>query len=60
MFNKLSHLPLTPEWHRLVAHQQVIEPLQMRDLFAADPQRFERFSIELDGLLFDYKAFFNS
>src|SRR5690606_19459702 len=28
--------------------------LHMRDLFAADPQRFERFSLRLDDILFDY------
>jgi glucose-6-phosphate isomerase len=28
--------------------------LHMRDLFDADPQRFERYSLKLDDLLFDY------
>jgi glucose-6-phosphate isomerase len=38
----------------LMRHYQEIGDLQMRDLFAADPDRFERFSIEIEDLLLDY------
>jgi len=41
-------------WQDLAAHWREIEPLQMRDLFAQDPDRFERFSLEACGILLDY------
>jgi glucose-6-phosphate isomerase len=43
-----------PAWKALKAHKQEIEGLHMRDLFAQDPQRFERFSLQFHDLLFDY------
>jgi glucose-6-phosphate isomerase len=44
----------TAQWRALSAHYAEVKDLHMRDLFAADPERFPRFSVELDGLLFDY------
>ncbi len=44
----------TPPWRALAAHVEDIRDVEMRDLFAADPGRFDRFSIELPGMLFDY------
>lgn len=44
----------TQEWQALLAHQQRLDKTHLRDLFAEDPQRFKRFSAELDGLLVDY------
>jgi glucose-6-phosphate isomerase len=38
----------------LAAHASSIASLHMRDLFADDPKRFERFSAEFDDLLLDY------
>ena len=38
----------------LMQHYRDIEPLQMRDLFARDPQRFDRFSVEAGDLLLDF------
>ncbi len=49
-----------PAWQALQQHQRVIAALHMRDLFARDPQRFEKFSLRVsDGtsgsdILFDY------
>jgi glucose-6-phosphate isomerase len=43
-----------PAWKDLEAHYQEISALHMRDLFASDPERFERFSLRLDDILFDY------
>ncbi len=43
-----------PAWKALQAHKQAIENKHMRDLFAQDPQRFERFSLQFQDLLFDY------
>jgi len=50
----MSVLTSSAAWQDLQQHQQTIEPLQMRDLFAADPLRFEKFSLQLDDILFDY------
>jgi len=47
-------LTQSPAWQALQAHQAQIAPLHMRDLFARDPQRFERFSLNLGDLLLDY------
>jgi glucose-6-phosphate isomerase len=38
----------------LRAHQAQMAAVQMRNLFAADPGRFERFSLQVGGLLLDY------
>ena len=41
-------------WARLHQHQRATRHMHMRQLFEADARRFERFSVELDGLLLDY------
>lgn len=48
--------PLTslPAWQALAAHRQAMAGSHMRDLFAADPERFEAFSLRLDDMLVDY------
>jgi glucose-6-phosphate isomerase len=43
-----------PAWQALAKHYGEIAAVQMRDLFARDPQRFERFSLRLGDILFDY------
>jgi glucose-6-phosphate isomerase len=50
----MSNLDESPAWHALVQHQRVIGELHMRDLFASDPRRFERFSLRLGDILFDF------
>ncbi len=47
-------LPSLPAWQSLAEHSEVLRDLQMRDLFAEDPQRFSRYSLRLDDLLLDY------
>jgi len=51
-----SGTPLTETspWKALAAHYREIRDVNMRELFAADPDRFSRFSLELEDLLFDY------
>ncbi|HAL16650.1 MAG TPA: glucose-6-phosphate isomerase [Anaerolineaceae bacterium] len=44
----------SPAWQALVEHQREIAQLHMRNLFAADPARFERFSLRFGDILFDY------
>lgn len=39
---------------QLRLHRAAMARVHMRDLFAADPQRFERFSLRVGGVLLDY------
>ena len=43
-----------PAWKALVAHQQRIRDLHLRKLFADDPKRAERMTVEAVGLYLDY------
>ena len=54
--NKKRTMSLTrsPAWRALVAHRRTWHDRHLRDLFAADPQRFERFSLKACDLLLDY------
>ena len=36
-------------WEALRQHHEAVADVHMRDLFAADPRRFERFSMIIDG-----------
>ena len=47
-------LTSTASYQALQSHAQDAQQWQMRDLFAQDPQRFERFSSEAAGLFLDY------
>lgn len=44
----------TAAWQLLREEQAIMQAIQMKDLFASDPQRFEKFSIQLEDILFDY------
>lgn len=45
----------TQAWFLLKKHhEEEMSRRHMRDLFAQDPERFQRFSIRLDDILFDY------
>jgi glucose-6-phosphate isomerase len=50
----MSALTQSSAWQQLLAHYREVAPLHLRDLFAEDPQRFARFSLRLDDMLFDY------
>ena len=43
-----------PAWKALQEHHAKIQNLHLRQLFAEDPQRGERFALEAVGLYFDY------
>jgi len=43
-----------PAWLALTAHHQKIEPLQLRELFANDPGRGKRLTVEAAGVFLDY------
>lgn len=49
--NKLTE---SSAWQTLRAHASEMADVQMRDLFARDPERFERFTLRLDDLLLDF------
>ena len=44
----------TPAWQALAAHAEKLRPQHLRQLFADDPDRFQRFSLQHDGLLLDF------
>jgi glucose-6-phosphate isomerase len=44
----------TAAWKKLTAHHETVNRLQMKNLFAEDPRRFERFSIRFNDLLVDF------
>jgi glucose-6-phosphate isomerase len=44
----------TPAWKALRDHHAAVATAHMRDLFAADPDRFERFSILWEDMIVDY------
>ena len=41
-------------WQALNTHHKAMKHQHMRDLFAQDSERFQRFTIALDDILFDY------
>jgi glucose-6-phosphate isomerase len=47
-------LTTTPAWQALAAHADTLRQQHLRDLFAADSERFARLSLHHDGLLLDY------
>jgi glucose-6-phosphate isomerase len=51
---ELSPLRQRPAWQALEAHYEKIRDRHLRDLFAEDPQRAEKLSLEALGVLLDY------
>src|SRR4051794_15782954 len=47
-------LTARPAWKALETHLQKVKPSRLRDLFAADPKRAERMTVEAVGLSLDY------
>lgn len=41
-------------WKKLEDHHNDVADLHMRDLFANDPERFNKFSLKFNDILFDY------
>ena len=50
----MSSLIDSPVWQALQSHFDSVRDLQMRDLFEADPKRFEKYSVCFNDILFDY------
>jgi glucose-6-phosphate isomerase len=43
-----------PAWEALATHHKKVQGVHLRDLFAADPKRGERLTVEAVGLFLDY------
>lgn len=50
----MTTLTQSAAWKALKAHYDSIKDVHMRELFGADPHRFESFSLRLEDILFDY------
>src|SRR2546423_12335811 len=50
----MSTLTQSPAWKALESHHKEASRLHMRDLFAKDPQRFQRFCLRFDDILLDF------
>src|SRR5689334_7358658 len=50
----MSSLTESPAWKALQKHYETAAPLHLRQLFADDPKRFEKFSTEACDILLDY------
>jgi len=50
----MSSLTRSTAWAALQSHYEAMRQAHMRDLFAADPDRFAKFSLRFDDLLLDY------
>ena len=53
MFPKINPTE-TEAWKELLAHHAEIKDVQMKDLFKKDVERFNKMSIQLGNILFDY------
>jgi glucose-6-phosphate isomerase len=50
----MSDLSQSAAWKALEAHYATMKDVQMKSLFASDPERFSKFSVEFEDILFDY------
>jgi glucose-6-phosphate isomerase len=50
----MTTAPSLKTWKTLIEHQKEMAGVHMRDLFAQDPRRFNKFSLRLNDILFDY------
>jgi glucose-6-phosphate isomerase len=50
----MSALTSSLAWQNLLQHYNANKLVAMRDLFAQDPERFKKFSLEFEGLLLDF------
>ncbi|HNV72779.1 MAG TPA: glucose-6-phosphate isomerase, partial [Candidatus Ozemobacteraceae bacterium] len=51
---KKISLTETPEWRALTDHYEKVRDTQMKELFAQDPKRFDRFHAVFEDLLLDF------
>jgi len=53
MLNRITPTQ-TYAWNSLIQHFEDIADLHMRDMFAQDPDRFQKFSLRFEDILLDY------
>ena len=49
-----SSLTASPAWKALAGHFEETKDATMKDMFAADPERFSKFSLEFEEILLDF------
>ena len=54
MAGRLKWSTRRPAWKALAAHHKTMRDTQLKQLFADDPKRGERFTAEAAGLFLDY------
>eukprot|EP00026_Physarum_polycephalum_P017583 Phypoly_transcript_18851.p1 GENE.Phypoly_transcript_18851~~Phypoly_transcript_18851.p1 ORF type:complete len:107 (+),score=27.54 Phypoly_transcript_18851:172-492(+) len=50
----MSSVTQTPAWKALEEHHKKVKDVQIKDLFAHDPDRFKKFSASFKDMLLDY------
>ena len=45
---------IAPHWKKLINHASLMRDVEMRQLFDEDPNRFKKFSIQSNPILFDF------
>jgi len=50
----MSSLTTSPAWQALTAHYGAMKDTHMKDLFASDKERFNKFSMTFEDILLDY------
>jgi len=50
----MSTITQSAAWQALARHREAMKAVHLRELFAADPERFDRFSFEIDDVLVDF------
>lgn len=50
----MSGLTQSKVWLELNKHYETIKHIHMREMFAADKERFKKYSLKLNDILFDY------
>ena len=50
----MNNLTQLDSWKVLQQEYERIHPLHMRDMFAEDPERFQRYSLNINDIFFDY------
>ncbi|MBW1706757.1 MAG: glucose-6-phosphate isomerase [Deltaproteobacteria bacterium] len=53
MLKKINPME-TNSWKKLTNHYEMMKSIHMKDLFADDPERFNKFSIRFNDILVDY------
>jgi glucose-6-phosphate isomerase len=50
----MAALTTLPVWQKLCEHEKIIATTHMRDFFANDPKRFDKYSLKFADILFDF------